>query len=218
MNPGPVGRAEVNAMTMEDMKLEVAGRLIKLRQEAGMTQAELGEKLNYSDKTVSKWERGESLPDVYVLSRIAEIYGTTVDGLISGQEPWQDPVQREREAEKAAAPKFSSTVVTLVAIAGIWTMAVLMFVIFWLMLDKLEWLIFATAVPISLVTLLVLNSVWNKGRHNMILVMLLVACVVALIYLFLLPFNPWQIFLVLIPAEVLVVLCFHIRKVERQKR
>ena len=204
-------------LTMEDMKLEVAGRLIKLRQEAGMTQAELGEKLNYSDKTVSKWERAESLPDVYVLSRIAAIYGTTVDGLISGQEPWQDPVQREREAEKAAAPKFSSTVVTLVAIAGIWTMAVLMFVIFWLALDKLEWLIFATAVPVSLITLLILNSVWNKGRHNMILVMLLVACVTALVYLFLLPFNPWQIFLVLIPAEILVVLCFHIRKREREK-
>ena len=204
-------------MTMEDMKLVVASKLIQLRQAAGMTQAELGEKLNYSDKTVSKWERGESMPDVYVLSRIAEIYGVTVNSLISGQEPWQDPVRREREAEKAAAPKFSSTVVTLVAIAGIWTMAVLMFVIFWLVLDKIEWLIFATAVPISLITLLVLNSVWNKGRHNMILVMLLVACIVTLVYLFLLHRNPWQLFLVLIPAEVLVVLCFHIRRGDRKK-
>ncbi len=198
-------------MTMEEMKLLLAGRLIKLRQAAGMTQAELGERLNYSDKTISKWERGESMPDVYVLTRIAEIYGTTVDGLLRAEDPWKDPVQREREEERAAAPKFSSTVVTLVAIAGIWTMAVLMFVVFWLTLDILVWQIFATAVPISLITLLVLNSVWNKGRHNMILVMLLVACIVALVYLFLLPFNPWQIFLVLLPAEVLVVLCFHIR-------
>ncbi len=198
-------------MTMEEMKLALAGRLIKLRQTAGMTQAELGEKLSYSDKTVSKWERGESMPDAYVLTRIAEIYGTSVDALLRADDPWKDPIQREREAEKAAAPKFSATVVTLVAIAGIWTMAVLMFVIFWLAIDEIVWLIFATAVPISLVTLLVLNTAWNKGRHNMILVMLLVACIVALVYLFLLPFNPWQIFLVLIPAEVLVALCFHIR-------
>ena len=205
-------------MTMEEMKLVVASKLIKLRQEAGMTQAELGEKLNYSDKTVSKWERGESMPDVFVLSQIAALYGMTVDGLISEQEPWQDPVKKEREAEKAAAPKFSSTVVTLVAIAGIWTMAVLMFVIFWLTLDVLVWLIFATAVPVSLVTLLVLNSVWNKGRHNMLIVMLLVACIAALVYLFLLPLHPWQIFLVLIPAEIVVVLSFHIRDGERKKR
>ena len=205
-------------MTMEDLKLVVASKLIKLRQQAGMTQAELGEKLNYSDKTISKWERAESMPDAYVLTQIAQIYGVTVDGLLSEGEPWMDPVKKEREAEKAAAPKFSSAVVTCVAIAGIWTMAVLMFVIFWMVLDEIVWLIFATAVPVSLIVLLVLNTVWNKGRHNMILVMLLVACIVALIYLFLLPFTPWQIFLVLVPAEILVVLCFHIRLPERKKR
>ena len=204
-------------MTMDELKLVVASKLIKLRQEAGMTQAELGEKLNYSDKTVSKWERAESLPDAFVLMRIAEIYGTTVDGLLSEQEPWKDPVQREREEEIARQPKFSSTVVTLVAIAGIWTMAVLMFVVGWVAFDQLAWLIFATAVPISLVTLLVLNSVWNKGRHNQIIVMLLVACVVALIYLYLLPVNPWQIFLILIPAEIVVILSFHIRLPRRKK-
>ena len=204
-------------MTMEELKLVVASKLIKLRQQAGMTQAELGEKLNYSDKTVSKWERAESIPDAYVLTQLAQIYGVTVDGLLSEGEPWMDPVKREREAEKAALPKFSSAVVTCVAIAGIWTMAVLMFVIFWLTLDVIVWHIFATAVPVSLIVLLVLNTIWNKGRHNMILVMLLVACLVALVYLFLLPFNPWQIFLVLVPAEILVVLCFHIRLPERKK-
>lgn len=205
-------------MTMEDMKLVVASKLIKLRQQAGMTQAELGEKLNYSDKTVSKWERAESMPDVYVLSQIAQIYGVTVDGLLSGNEPWMDPIEKEREAEKASAPKFSSAVVTCVAIAGIWTMAVLMFVIFWLAIDVIVWQIFATAVPVSLIVLLVLNTLWNRGRHNMIIVMLLVACIVALVYLFLLPFNPWQIFLVLVPAEILTALCFHIRLPERKKR
>lgn len=204
-------------MTLEDLKLIVASKLIKLRQNAGMTQAELGEKLNYSDKTVSKWERGESLPDAFVLMQIAELFDTTVDGLLSEQEPWQDPVRKEREQEKANQPKFSSTVVTMVAVAGIWTMAVLLFVVAWVAFNSPEWLIFATAVPITLVTILVLNSVWNKGRHNMIIVMLLVACVVTLVYLYLLPFHPWQIFLVLAPAEVLVVLCFHIRLPHRKK-
>ena len=205
-------------MTMDELKLIVASKLIKLRQEAGMTQAELGEKLNYSDKTVSKWERAESMPDVFVLTQIAAIYGTTVDGILSEQEPWKDPIQRERDEERAAEPKFSSRVVTAVAIAGLWTMAVLLFVIFWMTLDVLVWQIFAVAVPISLITLLVLNTVWNKGRHNMIIVMLLVACIVALVYLFLLPFHPWQIFLVLIPAEVVVGLSFHVRSVERSRR
>lgn len=204
-------------MTLEELKLVAASNLIALRQGAGMTQAELGAKLNYSDKTVSKWERGESIPDAYVLLRLAEIYGTTVDALLSGEEPWKDPVQKEREAEQAAAPKFSSKVVTLVAIMGIWTMAVIMFVTFWLAMDQLVWLIFYSAVPISLITLLVLNSVWNKGRHNQAIIMALVACIVALIYLVLRAINPWQLFLILIPAEIVVILCFHIRRRERSR-
>ena len=205
-------------MTMEEMKLVVAGKLIKLRKEAGLTQSELGEKLNYSDKTVSKWERGESMPDAYVLSQLAQLYGTTVDALLSEAEPWIDPVEKQKREAKAQEPTFSSKVVTLVAIMGIWTMAVLMFVIFWLAMDQLLWLIFACAVPVSLITLLVLNSVWNKGRHNLPIVMALVACIVILVYLFLLDKNPWQLFLILIPAEIVVVLSFHIRKKEREMR
>jgi len=205
-------------MTMEEMKLVVAGNLIRLRKDAGLTQAELGEKLSYSDKTVSKWERGESIPDAYVLSQLAQLYGTTVDALLRDADPWMDPVEKQKIEEREKAPKFSGTVVTLVAIMGIWTMAVLMFVIFWLVLDALVWLVFACAVPISLITLLVLNSVWNKGRHNLIIVMALVACIVALIYLFMLPQNPWQLFLILIPAEIVVVLSFNIRKREHKKR
>ena len=203
-------------MTNDELKLVVASRLIRLRQEHGMTQAELGAKLNYSDKTVSKWERGESVPDAFVLLRLAEMYDTTVDALLRNDAPWQDPVEKQRAQERASAPKFSSTVVTLVAIMSIWTMAVVMFVIFWLVTDTLQWMIFASAVPLSLITLLVLNSVWNKGRHNMLIIMGLVACIVTLVYLYLLTRNPWQLFLILIPAEVLVFLCFRIRRREKK--
>ena len=197
---------------MDELKLIVASNLIRLRQAAGMTQAELGEKLNYSDKTVSKWERGESIPDAYVLLQLARIYGLTVDDLLRDDSGWQDPVEKAKAEEKANAPTFSSRVVTMVAIVGIWTMAVIMFVVCWIALEQVLWLIFACAVPVSLITLLVLNSVWNKGRHNMIIIMLLVAAIITLIFLFFLQRNPWQLFLILIPAEILVVLCFHIRR------
>ena len=52
---------------MDDLKLTVARDLADCRRAAGLTQLQLAEKLNYSDKAVSKWERGESLPDVAVL-------------------------------------------------------------------------------------------------------------------------------------------------------
>ena len=146
------------------------------------------------------------------------IHGLTVDDLLHDNSAWQ-PIENRPAKSAEAGPTFSSNVVIMVAIVGIWTMAVLMFVAFWIVLDSVQWLIFASAVPVSLITLLVLNSVWNHGRHNMIIIMLLVAAIVALIYLFLLAWSwqPWQLFLILIPAELLVFLCFRIRYRERKK-
>ena len=63
---------------MDELKLIFASNLIRLRTAAGMTQAELGEQLNYSDKSISKWERGEAIPDAAVLKRMSEIFGVTV--------------------------------------------------------------------------------------------------------------------------------------------
>ena len=53
----------------------IAENITALRKSARLTQAELAEKLNYSDKAISKWERGDSVPDVLVLAELAELYG-----------------------------------------------------------------------------------------------------------------------------------------------
>ena len=61
-----------------ELKAIVAKNLVALRKNAGFTQIELAEKLNYSDKAVSKWERGESLPDIETMKRIADLYCVSV--------------------------------------------------------------------------------------------------------------------------------------------
>ena len=57
----------------------IAENIASLRRSAKLTQAELAEKLNYSDKAISKWERGDSIPDVLVLYELAELFSVTVD-------------------------------------------------------------------------------------------------------------------------------------------
>ena len=58
---------------MEDLKLIIAKNIVMLRRRDGMTQFELAQRLNYSDKAVSKWERGESVPDIAVLKALTDI-------------------------------------------------------------------------------------------------------------------------------------------------
>jgi|GEM_PF-3155677 len=77
-------------MTEAEFRTKISDQLIIYRKTFGYTQLELAEKINYSDKSISKWERAESMPDVYVLSQIAEVYGITVSDLIGETEPVKD--------------------------------------------------------------------------------------------------------------------------------
>ena len=197
---------------MDELKIIFASNLIKLRMAAGLTQAELGEKLHYSDKSVSKWERGESIPDAYVLKCMGELFGVSVDYLISSHDKWEKPQNPGDETES-----YSRLFITLACIAGIWTLTVAEFVVAWL-LGYAHWIGFVAAVPVSLITWLVLNSIWFKGRHNMYIVGALVLCILALIYFVLLEYNFWQMFIIAIPAEVVVYLSFQIRKKSKKRR
>lgn len=191
---------------MDDLKVITASNIINLRTAKGMTQAELGELLSYSDKSVSKWERAEAVPDAYVLKKMSEIFGVTVDYILNSHDSWEKP-----ESFKKAERGFRSKVITAVAIAGIWTLASLIYIIGWL-LESNWWLLFIYALPVSLITLLVLNSVWENGKNNRHIIYALVASVFLTIYLTFISYNPWQILLLLIPAELIVFLSFRIKK------
>ncbi|WP_407384884.1 helix-turn-helix domain-containing protein [Ruminococcus sp.] len=189
---------------MDDFKKVVAGNIMKLRTLMNLTQAQLGEKLNYSDKSISKWERGESIPDVYVLKQLADLAGVTVDDIITPHDP-----DEELRVEKPTR-RYSRRFITLTVLAGIWALAVLVFVILWIA-GIFHWLVFVYAIPVSLVTLLVLNSVWGDRRWNLYIISGLVWGVICSIYLSALKYNWWQLFLVGIPAQIIIIFAFSIK-------
>ena len=191
---------------MDNLKDIFAKKLQKLRTDAGMTQSELGDKLSYSDKTVSKWERGEAIPDASVLKRISRLFGISVDTLLD------DGSAPEQRAEEKPRESVNYNAIVRTAVVGIWTLAVLLFVMLWIF-DIVHWQIFIYAIPITAIVLLVFNSIWHKGKGNFWIVSLLVQSLILLSYLISLPWkNPWQLFLVAVPAELLVFCCFRLKK------
>ena len=190
---------------MDDLKKVVAGNIIKLRTSMNLTQAQLGEKLNYSDKSISKWERGESVPDVFVLKTIADMAGVTVDYIITLHDP-DEEVQIE-----AKGSRYSRRFITLTVLAGIWALAVLVFVVLWLC-GIFNWLVFIYAIPVSLITLLVLNSVWGDRSWNLYIISGLVWGIICSIYLTAIKFNWWQLFLLGIPTQIIIIFAFSIRR------
>lgn len=187
---------------MEELKKTIAGNLVMLRTAAGMKQTELAEKINYSDKSVSKWERAESVPDISVLKNIADLFGVTVDYLIT-------PHENAKPSEEEKKPIVNHRMITAVAVMGIFALAMLVFVILWLC-GKIVWNTFVCALPVSLITYLVLNSVWNHGRHNFYIVSALMLSILVLFYFLFFSHNVWQIFLLAFPLEAIIFFGFHI--------
>ena len=191
---------------MDERKATIASNLIRLRLASGMTQAEVGEKLNYSDKAISKWERGDVTTDVFVLMQIADVFGVDVDYLLK-QHNEIEPVIYTRPDSGS----YTTKMITLVTILGIWTVALFVFVILWIC-GMVVLQVFVYAVPVSLITLLVLNSVWNNGKNNRFIIAALVLSIIATVYLTFLSRNLWQLFILAIPSLLLVFLGAHIGK------
>ena len=192
---------------LDELKLITAANLINLRTSAGMTQAELGAKINYSDKAISKWERAEAIPDAYVLKQLGEIFGVTVDNLLTSHDEWK-PIPT---AEEKPEPVYSARIIIAIAIVGVGTMALTAFVAFWLA-DLIVPQVFVIALPISVLVYLVLICVFHRRKHLQYVIAFFVFSLFLATYLLSYPrYNPWQLFLLLIPAEILVFLSCNIR-------
>lgn len=200
-------------MQLSELKLISASNIIKLRTKAGMTQAELGEKLNYSDKTISKWERGEAIPDAYVLTQMAEIFDVTVDYLLSSHDAWESPEKAGAEREETG---YSVNMIIAITIVGIWTMALTIFVFLWLV-DIILWQTFLVALPVSILTYMVLICVFHRRKYLPYVISAFVLSVFLLLYFVLPQQKPWQLFLLAIPAIVIVFLSCNIRRRPRKK-
>lgn len=198
-----------------DIKDNLAANIILYRKHMGLTQAELAEKINYSDKAVSKWERGESIPDLYVVKELADIFGTSVDTLIS--EPKEEGVKTVKNVNKRRV------IISLCSAGLVWLVAVVIYsfmnMIYPPLVEK-AWLSYIVAIPITFIVLLSLTSVWGKNLLNAFFTSALVwttitAIYVSLVNLLIEPSHTlWMIFLIGIPLQVLTVLWFSFKKVK----
>ena len=149
-------------MQLEELKLVAAGNLINLRIAAGMTQAELGAKLNYSDKSISKWERGEAIPDAHVLTQMAELFGVTVDYILSSHTDWE-PLKTPEDPKQDVV--YSTSVIIAISVLGVWTLALTAFVALWLA-DVVRWQIFLIAALAEVIVFLSFHVQKRPRRHE----------------------------------------------------
>ena len=187
---------------MNDYKRIIANNIAELRKAAPYTQAELAEKLNYSDKAVSKWERGESIPDIAVLKQIADLFGVTVDYLLEEVHPLRgnmESVPRQLKRNRALITGLACSLVFLIATVA--------FVLLGLLTELSRiWLAYVYCVPICSILLIVFNSIWGKKRLNFVFISVLVWSLLASIYLTIGDYSKWLIFIIGVPGQLIILM------------
>jgi len=211
-------------MDLEKLKYQIGTNIACQRKHVGLTQAGLAEKLNYSDKAVSKWERGESMPDALTLIQLAELFDVTVNDLLADPNALPgNPGKLEKAmtqvSEKALKRKANKNVILGLSSTLVWFVALLIFVVISSFDLPNSWIAFFYAVPINAIVLLSLRSAWHDFRGNRVLISVIVWGFLVSIHatlLVFLHFNMWKLYLLGIPGEIAIVLWFRLFRPEKE--
>lgn len=212
---------------MDDERLKnlIGMNISAYRKRAGLTQAGLAERLNYSDKAVSKWERGESMPDVVTLVQLAEQFGITVNDLLEDPNALPQRAGTVQEAmeqvvQKTLKRKADKKIILMLSSVLVWFVALFLFVVISSFDIPYSWLAFFFAVPANAIVLLTLRSAWHDFRWNRSLISIIMWGALVSIYATIMIFahlNLWKVFLLGIPGQVAILLWFRMFKTGREK-
>ena len=214
-------------MNDEKLKLQIGANIAAYRKRLGLTQAGLAEKLNYSDKAVSKWERAESVPDVLTLAALAEVLGVTVNELLVDPNALPEETGAVQQAmgrvvEKTLKRKADKKIILGLSSILVWFVALLVYVVLSSLDIPNSWLAFFYAVPANAIVLLSLRSAWHDFRWNQMLISAIMWGAIVSLYTTLLVlggWNVWRLFLLGIPGQIAIFLWFRLfRPVKKEEQ
>jgi transcriptional regulator with XRE-family HTH domain len=184
---------------MEKLNSIIGKNLKILRKKNKITQAQLAERLNYSDKAVSKWEKGESLPPIDIFYKLSRMYKVSLDSIVGEEKV------KVREIDKQDLKK-RYLHITLLSVLAVWLVALILFVAFDIFANMSVWMCFAWAVPVSAIVGIVFDCIWNKRKFLFWLVTLLVWSILLCFAVQFMVFNIWKILLIGIPLQIGIII------------
>ncbi len=195
---------------MRDVRQIIAENLIELRKMNKLTQLELAEKLNYSDKAISKWERAESLPDVEILCQIADLYGVSLDYLVT-KDHEEATLEYKISKERANVNK---TIITWLSVFSAVLLVILSFFLVLTITKHNLWILFIWMVPLCATIYLIFNCIWGKRKIRYIVLTILMWSLITSFALQFMNYHIWLIYLLGIPGQIIIFLISRLGKLK----
>lgn len=188
---------------MDNIKDTIKTNLVRLRKEKKMTQLELAEKINYSDKAISRWEKGEVTPDIETLDKLSKIYDVPIETFFAKTE------KKFRYFKLKKIEMGNKLAISLLAVLSVWIIALFYFIYMDFRDDTSAWTIFLWAIPVSCIVGIIFNAIWGKRIFLFVLVSLLIwTLITAFCVQMLINYNdfPWFVYIVGIPLQIGTIL------------
>lgn len=187
----------------KDIKQIIAKNLANLRKNKKITQTELAEQFGYSDKAISKWENGDTLPDIQTLYQLCEFYNVTLDFLVSEQS-FDEKIKYINHLNKRVI--INNTLIELLYCSFVWILAVIIYVYLYTFSEINYWQIFIWALPATTVVMLLFAKVWKQKLYTFIVRSLFFWTLVTACYIQFIEYNIWPLFFLMIPIQVALIL------------
>ncbi len=198
---------------MEELNKIVAENLVNLRTKCGYTQLQVAEKINYSDKSVSKWERGDAIPDIPVMLQLSKLYGVSLDDMVKRHEKEQiKPKEKNLILSK-------QTIISTIAFVFVWLLATIGFAVVYGFFDlvNLAYLSFIVAIPVSFLVVNIISFFWYPYYISAIFSSIFIWTAMLAITQCIPGINMWLLYIVAIPMQLLVICGFFLKKLTNKK-
>ncbi|MFA7192569.1 MAG: helix-turn-helix transcriptional regulator [Bacilli bacterium] len=185
------------------MKEIIKENLIRLRKEKKWTQLELAEKINYSDKTISRWEKGDVTPDIETLEVLSKIYNVPFEiFFVKSEKKFRSFKIKQMEMGNKLA-------ISLLAVLTVWIIATSSYVYLNIFNDQNQWTIFLWAIPVSCIVATIFNSIWGQLKTTFVIISVLIWSLITAVCLQILvdySIFPWLLYIVGIPIQIATIL------------
>ena len=187
----------------KDIKQIIAKNLANLRKNKKITQTELAEQFGYSDKAISKWENGDTLPDIQTLYQLCEFYNVTLDFLVSEQS-FDEKIKYINHLNKRVI--INNSLIELLYCSFVWILAVIIYVYLYTFSEINYWQIFIWALPATTIVMLLFTKVWKQKLYTFIVRSLFFWTLITACYVQFIEYNIWPLFFLMIPIQVALIL------------
>ena len=195
---------------MENLREIIATNIINLRKAKNWTQVKLARRINFSDKAVSRWEKGEVMPDIETIQRLSEVFDVPMTAIIEKQ--------KKQQQETKTKPTKQEVLSQIFLVCEIWTILSVAYAYLNISSGLNVWKIFLWGVPATVLLLYIVNLRHKHNVSSFVYGTIFIWTFTACLFIQMIHLHAWFFFILGIPIQGMLVVRYLVKHEQRKRK